>query len=247
VAALYRPVTNGVRLTILAGLLAIIAGLDVGLITRQPTLAGIAATAITFIGSAIAWRWLLAADHRAGLELVLDHDRRERREWKRETGTSIPTNARAAQRWLQANAAGDSGAADARASMLLRVGRLEEADEAIAAVEPRSPDEAFGLEIGRKTREHMGGGRPDMAQLHASWRELADESERARRRECLAFLDAMIAVADGVDAWPLLARARAEIGHVHRSSRMPSIVARWFAYQAVLVALVVWLTSLLAA
>jgi hypothetical protein len=42
----------------------------------------VAAIVVTAIGVAIAWLWLLDGNHRAGLELVLDHTCHERWEWK---------------------------------------------------------------------------------------------------------------------------------------------------------------------
>jgi uncharacterized membrane protein len=81
-AELYRPLTKAIQTTLLAGVLAVIAGLAVGLLSRQPTLAGVAAIVVTAIGVAIAWLWLLDGNHRAVLELVLDHTCHERWEWK---------------------------------------------------------------------------------------------------------------------------------------------------------------------
>jgi len=126
--------------------------------------------------------------------------------------------------------------------MLLRVGRLAEADAAIASIEPDTPEEAFGVEILRKTREQIAGERPDLSALHASWRSLPDPRERRHQRECLALLDALIAVAERRDPWPLLAQARAEIGEVHRSMRMPWLAARWAAYQLLILGLTVGVT-----
>lgn len=244
-AAFYRPVTTAMQITFVAGAVSVIAGLAVGLITRQPVLAGVVATAVGVIGTALAWPWLLAADHRAGFELVLDHSRRESAEWKQDTGTRMPTTARAATRWLREHPIRDGAPVDAHASMLLRVGRLAEAEAALTALVPRTPDEAFGIEIGRKTLEHMAGTRPDMAPLHSSWRSLPVPDERHRRRECLALLDAMIAVSDGQDAWPIVARARAEIGEVQRGARIPWLAATWLAYQLFFSAIVIWVTWVL--
>jgi hypothetical protein len=89
------------------------------------------------------------------LELLFDHNCHERWEWKQETGTNVPGNAVAARRWLDDHPTGKG-----RASMLLRVSRLVEADAAIAAIEPDTPEEAFGVEILRKTREQIARERP---------------------------------------------------------------------------------------
>jgi hypothetical protein len=236
-ADLYRPLTHSMRTTLLAGCLAVMTGVYAGLLTRQPALAGLVAVLVTAVGAALAWPWLLDPKCRAGLELLFDHDCHERFEWKEETGTNIPRNAVAAGRWLDDHPTGEG-----RASILLRLGRLVEADAAIAAIEPHTPEEAFGVEIMRKTREQMSGDRPDLSDLHASWRSLPDPRERRHRRECLALLDAQIGVAEHRDPWPLLAQARSEIGEVHRSMRMPWLAARWVAYQLLAVALAVGVT-----
>jgi hypothetical protein len=236
-ADLYRPLTRSMRTTLLTAVLAVVAGHALGLLTRQPVLAGLAAVVVTAIGAAFAWPWLLDPNRRAGLELLFDHNCHERWEWKQETGTNVPGNAVAARRWLDDHPTGKG-----RASMLLRVGRLVEADAAIAAIEPDTPEEAFGVEILRKTREQIAGERPDLSALHAAWRSLPDPRERRHQRECLALLDALIAVAERRDPWSLLAPARAEIGEVHRSMRMPWLAARWAAYQLLTVGLTVGVT-----
>jgi len=225
------------RTTLLAAVLAVIGGVDVGLITRQPALAGLATAAITAAGAALIWTWLLDPQRRAGLELLFDHDCHERWEWKQETGTKLPRNAIAARAWLEDHPTGDG-----RAAILVRLGRLVEADVAIAAIEPKTPEEAFAVEILRKTREQYAGKRPDLSVLHTSWRSLPDLRERRHQRECLAVLDALIAVEEHRDPWPLLAQARADIGEVHRSMRIPWLSARWAAYQLLIVAFTVGVT-----
>lgn len=236
-ADLIRPLTNSIRMTLLAAVLAVMGGVDVGLITRQPALAGLTSAVITAVGAAFIWTWLLDPKRRAGLELLFDHDCHERWEWKQETGTKLPRNATAARAWLEDHPTGEG-----RASILLRLGRLVEADTAIDVIEPDTPEEAFGVAILRKTREQMAGDRPDLSALYASWGSLPDARERRHQRECLAILDALIAVSEDRDPWPLLAQARAEIGEVHRSMRMPWLAARWAAYQLLLVALAVGVT-----
>jgi hypothetical protein len=237
VADLVRPLANSIRPTLLAAVLAVIGGVDVGLITRQPALAGLTTAAITAASAALIWTWLLDPERRAGLELLFDHDCHERWEWKQDTGTNLPRNAKAARVWLEDHPTGDG-----RAALLVRLGRLVEADAAIAAIEPRTPEEAFGVEILRKTREQMAGDRPDLSALHASWRSLPDLRERRHQRECLAILDALIAVGERRDPWSILAQARADIGEVHRSMRMPWLAARWAAYQLLIVGFTVGVT-----
>jgi hypothetical protein len=236
-ADLIQPLSNSMRTTLLAAVLAVIAGIAVGLVARQPVLAGLTAAVITAVGAALAWAWLLDPKRRAGLELLFDHDCHERWEWKQDTGTNLPRNAKGARVWLEDHPTGDG-----RAALLVRLGRLVEADAAIAAIEPQSPETAFAVEILRKSREQMAGDPPDLSALYASWRSLPDPRERRHQRECLAVLDALIAVAEHRDPWPLLAQARAEIGEVHRSMRMPWLAARWAAYQLLIVGFTVGVT-----
>ena len=134
-ADLIRPLSNSMRTTLIAAVLAVIGGVDVGLITRQPALAGLTTAAITAVGAALILTWLLDPKRRAGLELLFDHDCHERWEWKQETGTKLPRNAMAARVWLEDHATGDG-----RAAILLRLGRLMEADAAIAGDGVRSGD-----------------------------------------------------------------------------------------------------------
>jgi hypothetical protein len=195
---------------------------------------------VLLIALVLAWSWLLDADRRAGLELVLDHNCHEAWEWKAESGTKLPTTASAARRWLEDHPEGTG-----RASMLLRLGRLSDADAAIGEMKPDTPEEAFGVEILRKTREHLAGAIPDLESLHASWRSMPDPRERRHRRECLALLDAVIDVGEGRDPWPGLASARAEIGEVHPSMRMPRLAAKWGAIQLAVALVPVVLTAVL--
>ncbi len=204
---------------------AIVGGLVAGLltaVTRDPAtglLAGVAATALMDL---TIWRPLLDRDQRAAVELIQDHDCHERAEWRAETATNVPLTVPEMTRWLTAHPTGPG-----RASVLLRLGRLAEAAREIEQIEPTTPEEAFGVEILRQNLNLVAGDRADVAALYATWRSLPDSRERRHRRECLALLDAQVAVAAGEDPIPSIARARKEIGHVHASVRIERILARW--------------------
>ena len=189
---------------------------------RSPLLGIAAGVAITGVCVVFAWRPLLDPDLRGAVELVNDHNCHERAEWRAETGTKVPVGVAAMERWLASHPSGPG-----RASVLLRMGRLDAADRAIAEMEPKTPEEAFGIEILRETRTFLAGRRPDLGPLQSSWQTLPDPRERRHRRECLALLEAEVAAADRLDPISLLAVARREIGEVHRSMQMARVLARW--------------------
>lgn len=229
---LYAPLTRssivyGIALMLAAGL-----GTAIGVALDEPIWAAVTAAAIGLTGTLAAWSWLLDRSAREGAELVWDHNCREMAQWKAETGSRYPRSVAAARAWLDAHPG-----APGTASILLRLGRLAEADIAIAAATARTPEEAFSLDILRETRVLFAGGRPDLVELHAKWLSLPDGPERRHRRECLALLDADTAVVDGRDPWMVLAVARAEVGDVDPSMRASRSLGRMVAF--VLIAAVV--------
>lgn len=220
---LYRLTSVGFILgTFIAGLLA-----NYG---RSPVLGVAAGVAITGACALLAWRPLLDPDLRGAVELINDHNCHEGAEWRNETGTKVPIGVAAMERWLASHPTGPG-----RASVLLRLGRLEAADRAIAEMNPTTPEEAFGVEILRETRTFLAGRRPDLSRLQASWGSLPDPRERRHRRECLALLEAEVAAADRLDPILPLAVARREIGEVHGSMQMGRVLARWLVFGLVLV------------
>jgi hypothetical protein len=225
-ARLYGPINRAYRSSAIGAALGAAVSLALGLAIHDPFRAGLAGLAVALVGFAAGWWRILDPDLRAALELVSDHDCHERAEWKRETGTSVPIGVAAMRRWLVTHPSGPG-----RASVLLRMGQLEEADraiDAIDAIEASTPEEAFSVDVLRQTRILLAGETPDSSPLHASWRVLPDGRERRHRRECLALLDAQIAVAGGRDPVPALALARHEIGAVHPSMRARRLLGRLF-------------------
>ena len=225
---LYAPLTRsslvyGIALALSAGL-----GTAIGMVLHQPVWAAVTAAAVGLSGTLAAWSWLLDRPARQGAELVWDHNCREMAQWKAETDSRYPQSVAAARSWLAAHPAGPG-----RASILLRLGRLAEADTAIEAVTAKTPEEAFSLDILRETRVLFAGGRPDLDALHAKWLSLPDGPERRHRRECLALLDADAAVVDGRDPWMVLADARAEVGDVDPSMRASRSLGRMVAFVVV--------------
>lgn len=194
----------------------------VGTASQQPSLTAVVGIGLSIVVAVVAWAPLADARFRKGLELVYDHNCHEAAEWKAETGTSMPRGLPAVAKWLEANPTSRG-----RASLLLVVGRIEEADAAIAAIEPRTPAEAFDIELARQARTLLIGEAPDLQVLSATWSTLPDPREQRHRRECLAILEAEIAVGQGGDPMAVLAAARDEIPEVHWSMRTPALVAKW--------------------
>lgn len=230
-AGVYAPFNRAYRWSAIGAVLGAVLAAGLGLALHDPLRAGMAGLAVALVAFAAGWWPMSNPDLRAALELVSDHDCHERAEWKRETGTSVPRGVAAMRRWLLAHPSGPG-----RASILLRMGQLEEADRAIGAIEPSTQEERFGVEILRLTRILLTGERPDVTALHASWRSLPDPTERRHRRECLALLDAQIAVAASGDPVPALAVARHEIVEVHPSMRAPRLLGRLILTTAVAIA-----------
>lgn len=229
---LYAPLTRsslvyGIALALSAGL-----GTAIGMALHQPGWAAVTAAAVGLSGTLAAWSWLLDRPAREGAELVWDHNCYELAQWKAATGGRYPRSAKAARAWLDAHPE-----APGRASILLRFGRLAEADVAIEAAQAQTPEEAFSLDILRGTRILFASGRPDLDALHAKWLALPPGDQRRHRRECLALLDADMAVVDGRDPWTVLADARAEVGDVDPSMRASRSL--WRMVALVLIAAVV--------
>jgi hypothetical protein len=220
--AVREPAIELGRRTLGAGLAgALVTVLVVGA-TGDP-LSALAAGIVAMVGiDLVAWRPLRDPGLRGAVELLSDHDCHERAEWQAETGTKAPATVAAMTRWLTTHPTGPG-----RAALLLGLGRLDEAEREIDRIEPKTPEEAFGVDILRASRAMYAGQRPDTTDLHERWTRLPDPRERRHRRECLALLDAQIAAADGRDPLPILAIGRREVGEVHPSMRIERLVGRW--------------------
>jgi hypothetical protein len=203
--------------------LAAVVGFGIAITTRSPIAGALTGLGLSALAALVAWRPFLDPKTRAAAELFYDHDRHEREEWKADHGTAPPRNRAGYETWLETNPAGHDAA-----SILLMFGRLADADAVIAATTPRTPEEAFSIDILRQERVLLAGGKPDLAPLQAAWRSLPDPRERRHRRQCLALLEAKLAVANEGDPMAVLAVARRETGDVHRSMRLPRILTRWF-------------------
>jgi hypothetical protein len=225
---LHGPTVASYRRQLRTIILAVMVGIFVVVVTRQVLLAVLTTAAVAVAGSVFSWSWLRRAEDRRVFEILRDHDDYERVEWKADNdGTARPRGPDASQRWLDANA-GRPGTA----VVLADLGRLDAARAALEAEEETGPEDAFSREVDRRFLELYAGGRPDTSDLHDRWTTLPDGTKRRHVRECLALLEAEVAIADGRDPWPVVAAAGPEIGAV-----APSMTTGWFALTIAVVCL----------
>ena len=100
---------------------------------------------------------LVDGDRRRAFELIIDLRRAGVRSWREAGSMAAPESRGEARRWLDSHP--DE---PIPIGILLLVGRLEEADEAIAALGEVPPDSAFDVELLRQTRRLYGGETPDL-------------------------------------------------------------------------------------
>lgn len=225
---LHGPTVASYRRQLRTIILAVMVGIFVALVTRQVLLAVLTTAGLATAGSLFAWSWLRRAEDRRVFEILRDHDDYERVEWKADhDGTARPRGPDAARRWLDANA-GRPGTA----AVLADLGRLDAAREALEAEVETGPEDAFSREVDRRFFDLYAGGRPDTSDLHERWTGLPDGAKRRHVRECLALLDAQVAIAEGHAPWPVVAAAGPEIGAVS-----PSMTSGWFALTIAVVCL----------
>jgi hypothetical protein len=164
---------------------------------------------------------LIRRELRQAFELVLDLQRAGRRLWRDGSGATAPESRGSARQWIDSHPAEPVPIA-----MLLVVGRLEEADEAIAALGDVPKDAAFDVELLSQTRRLYGGDAPDLTVVRELWRTLPQPRRDVARGE-LAALEAQAATASHKNPVPVLAAARLEVSGVHWSVRTPVFVTRW--------------------
>ncbi len=218
--AMRGPTVASYRLQLRTVIVAVMAGIVVVLVTRQVFPAVLATAVLATVGSVIAWAWLRRADDRRVFEILRDHDDSERIEWKAtHDGSARPRGIKACQRWLDEHA-GEPGTG----VVLADLGRIDAARVAYDAEEDTGPEDDFTREVNRRFLELSAGARPDISDLHDRWVALPDGRKRRNVRECLALLEAQVAIVDGREPWPAIAAAGPEIGAVS-----PSMTTGWFA------------------
>ena len=173
-------------------------------------------------GVALALASIPSADRdlRRAMELFWNHQFREAREWKAETGTRMPRGRAAIARWLDEHPEGPG-----RGTLLTSIGRFAEAERAWTLVPHPGPDEAFGIEIQRETAFFLAGLQPDLGRLRDLWMAMPDIPERAQRRECLALLEAECHPSEAIR---LIAEARAESAPIVNRARFLGVFATFF-------------------
>ena len=233
----YAPLLYMYRWSLLAAALALIIAVGVGVLAGDALATLVLGVLLSAAGLLVAWARLADPDVRAIVELVTEHDASEAAAWKEATGTSRPCTPNAIRKWLENHPTSPN-----RASLLLAVGRLDEARQALEAARPETEVDAFDQEITRATVELYAGGRPDLARVSDAWRSLAGGPQREHRRACVALLEAQVAADSGGDPRAALVRARREIGH-GTSRPLRSILLRVSAvllYAVIMASLIVW-------
>ena len=225
---LHGPTVASYRRSLRAVIIAVLFGIFIALVTREAVLAALATAAVATIGSVVAWSWLRRAADRRVFEIIRDHDDYERVEWRSANdGKARPRGTKAARRWLDANP-GKPGTA----VVLADLGRLDAARAALEAEEDAAPRMPFRA---RSTVAHSSS-MPAAARRQRTCTTAGRPCPMARSAamsvECLALLEAQVAIADGREPWPVVAAAGPEIGAV-----APSMTTGWFAVSIAVVCL----------
>jgi hypothetical protein len=166
-----------------------------------------------------------------------------RADWLRANGAPEPRSLEEAERWLASHPASYAD----RASLLLALGRLDEADAAITAIRPVTPGDAVFTEILRQTRLLYVGSIAGLGPLDDEWRALTDPVERHRNRACLALLHAQLAVDMGRDPVDELAAGRADLASVDSSVRTQAQMLKLFGPGVALVVVAAALSAIVSA
>ena len=109
--------------------------------------------------------------------------------------------------WLERNPSSPG-----RASILLALGRFDEADRAIETTPVESATDAFDREILRQTSAIFRGRPIALAEAERLRAEIADAAERRDRAQCVITLVALAAVDRGEDPVPILASGLERFG-----------------------------------
>jgi hypothetical protein len=219
-ATAFGEVFRVLRSTTMVGLGMILSGAVIAAVwpSLEATTVLVAALVITFLFlSLVTFR---DARLRSAAEICLDHDRIESASWRRTTGTKRPRGRAAMERWLRENPTGPG-----RVTLLVQLGRFEEADDELARQIRTTPDELFSVASDRQYRIMFTGGTPDLAAVREAWQVITDPGQRHHRRECLALQEAQAGLEEGRDPLAALVAALPELGRVQLRCRVPFLVA----------------------
>lgn len=247
VQRLLKPVMGPFRRSALsrnAGfIVAPLTALIVGIASHQPILGGLVGVVAVVLVTLPAWLPYAEPTYRRAAELYFDHERNDRADWLQANGAPEPRSLEEAERWLASHPASYAD----RASLLLALGRLDEADAAITAIRPVTPGDAVFTEILRQTRLLYLGSIAGLGPLDDEWRALTDPVERHRNRACLAFLHAQLAVDMGRDPVDELAAGRADLASVDSSVRTHAQMLKLFGPGVALVVVAAALSAIVSA
>jgi hypothetical protein len=202
----------------------------IAILSHHPLITAVVGLGAAASAMSYAWWPLTNSSFRHATEIYYDHFRREHARWFALTGGPMPRKPADQEAWLIAHP--DSRG---RSGILFSLGRLQEADAALASVEPATLDERFERDLDLQIHRLAGGQAVEIAPLQAAWAAMPPSAERDLRRECLGFLDAMIAADQTQDPVSPLAAAWPEVAKVERPNRTPWLLARWSVLPAVIV------------
>jgi hypothetical protein len=196
------------------------AGTTVGRLTGDMVLA-VSIVVVAAI-SVFTWKWAWLRDpvRRRGWEVMSDHALRERQEWKRAYGGSVPYGLSGQRRWIE-----EHPGAPGTAGILINMGLLRDADAAAARIAIHDEGEWFDVANLWATRQWAAGHPVDVDRLRAAWAALQDPRTRRDKRECVAAIEAFVEGEAGADAWAVSARAGPDVGEVPRAARVSTMVA----------------------
>lgn len=219
-ARVFGPVTAPLRVAFwLPLVLGVIGGLVPVIVTERAE--AIVVDLVIAAGAALVVSSLLRSSRRRdALELVLDHQRLEDAEFRRETGSRRPRSRRQVEQWLVDHPVGPG-----RVTHLSLLGRYDEADAELARRVETGPKEDFFRANHAAARVLNAGGIPDLGPQRSAWERIEDPTERHLKRECLALQEAMVAAESGGDPVAVLAAARHDVGGVHWRSSAPWLIA----------------------
>lgn len=204
--------TNGAEMR--SGLLGLASGILVGV----AAIAAIAATGspgftlgIVIIATLLAVGVTLlpyrTPKSREAAELVRDHACREAKEWADAFGSPPPRTLKGCERWLREHPTGPG-----RASLLISLGRLDEAARELDSRPLTTPEGPFEMVLMRAQIATYRGQAPDIEAMRALLATLPDSRRQAARRQCIVTVQAWQAANQGEDAVAVLARGRRVIG-----------------------------------
>jgi len=179
----------------------LLAGLA-GTVTAAPIVGGLVGLAGGAVAGILVLRVIGGDDGRNAWALLFEHQRSEAIGYRRRFGRKHP-------RTLSGFRTEAERSTDAiqRAAFLTTLGRIADADAALALASPTTPDDRFALELVRSQADLIAGRPVDDALLHAALEAIDDPALRRHREHCMGLHEAAVAAAAGRDPVPAIAEA----------------------------------------